>query len=146
MTDRKTNRKNKTNLVMVWPDKTDYFVIKSFKQDVDESFLDFVKNSSVKSLSDMNPEFINITLRVRLKKATDEQKIVKEIGYKNCGKGRPIKAFAMEPVSKEALDKAAKDGITIESPSSVPVIQINPDKTRIQHSIVAPTTKETVTV
>ena len=63
MTDRKTNRKNKTNLVMTWPDKTDYFVIKSFTQDVDESFLKFVENSSVKSITtktrDLYPKMVN---------------------------------------------------------------------------------------
>lgn len=120
MTERKTTRKNKTNLVMTWPSNDQYFTIES--------------------LSQLNPDFVNITLRVRLKKAIETDGLVEEIGYKNHGKGRPTKAFAMKPASKEAIEKAIADGITIEAPASpVTVVQINPDKT--QDTTPMPVTK-----
>jgi hypothetical protein len=119
MSERKTNRKNKTNLVMKWPSKDEYFTIKS--------------------LMLSNPEFVPITLRVRLKKAIDEEALVEEIGYKNCGKGRPVKAFAMKPVTQSAKDKALADGITLESPASVPVVQINPTIPQPTTNVTTPT-------
>jgi hypothetical protein len=109
MTDRKTQRKNKTNLVMTWPANDEYFTIKSLWKV-------------------LNPDFVEITLRVRLKKAIDGEGCpvsVKEIGYKNTGFGRPIKVFVTLPVNPLAVEKAKADGIMLNSPS-VPVIQVNP--------------------
>jgi len=105
MIDRKTQRKNKTNLVMKWPSHDEYFTIKS--------------------LLEANPEFIKITLRVRVKKAIDELKTVVEIGSKNVKDGRPYKAYAMAPASKLALEKAHNDGIVPPSGMSLPIIQVN---------------------
>lgn len=90
---------------MKWPKNDEYFTIKS--------------------LWDSNPEFVEITLRVRLKKAIEEEKTVTEIGCKNTGFGRPIKAFVMLPVNPLAVEKAKADGIMLNSPS-VPVIQVTP--------------------
>ncbi len=101
--NKKTQRKNHTNLVLKFPSKDEYFTIKS--------------------LWAMNPEFVEITLRVRLKKAIDEEKSVVEIGCKNTGNGRPIKAFAMTPVNPKILEKAKADGIMLQS-LTLPVIHI----------------------
>ena len=49
----KTTRKNKTNLTIIWPANTEYF--------------------TTETLHALNPNFINITLRVRLKKAIEEE-------------------------------------------------------------------------
>ena len=80
---------------------------------------------TIKSLWDSNPDFVEITIRVRLKKAIEEEKTVTEIGCKNTGFGRPIKAFIMLPVNPLAVEKAKADGIMLNSPS-VPVIQVTP--------------------
>lgn len=109
MIERKTQRKNRTNLVMKWPSKDEYFTIESLWKG-------------------MNPDFIEITLRVRLKKAIEEDKTVAEIGSKNMGFGRPIKVFAMTPVNPTVLEKAQKDGVMLNS-TTVPVVQITPNTT-----------------
>lgn len=120
MTERKTQRKNRTNLVMKWPSKDEYFTIPSLWKG-------------------LNPDFIEITLRVRLKKAIEEEKTVAEIGSKNMGFGRPIKIFAMTPVSPTVLEKAKNDGVILNSPS-VPVVQIN---SNTPLTVVTPTTPVT---
>jgi hypothetical protein len=86
------NRKNKTNQTVVWP-TTPYFTIKD--------------------LLSLNPSFIEITLRVRLAKAKDEDGKVAEIGFIHGGKRRPRKVFAMTPVTQMCLDKAQQDGIQL---------------------------------
>ena len=78
---------------------------------------------TIKSLWAINPDFVEITLRVRLKKAIEEEKTVVEIGCKNTGNGRPIKAFAMTPVNPLVLEKAKTDGIMLQS-MTLPVIQV----------------------
>jgi len=115
MTDKKTQRKNKTNLVMNWPANDDYFVITSGPDGSMKS----------KSLWALNPDFIEITLRVRLKKAIEEDKTVIEIGSKNTGKGRPIKAFAMLPLNPLVVEKAKHDGIVPPDSKSTPIIQVS---------------------
>jgi hypothetical protein len=118
MTERKTTRKNNTDQTIVWPSNDQYFTIRS--------------------LVDMNPHMLtqsksDITLRVRLKKAIDQDGTVEEIGYKNNGKGRPTKAFTMKPATKEAIAKAIADGITIEAPAApVPVVQVSPSQSPSQ--------------
>jgi len=97
ITIKKTQRKNKTNLTLSWPENTEYFTIKD--------------------LCTLNPEFVEITLRVRLKKALDEEKIVGVIGSTNPGKGRPSLVFAMRPVIQSVLDKAKAAGIQLEDQS-----------------------------
>ena len=111
MNERKTQRKNKRNLVMNWPTNDDYFTIKT----------------GPKSLLKLNPDFVEITLRVRLKKAIEEEKTVAEIGSQNTGYGRPLKAFVMLPINPLALEKAKSDGILLELNSqSKPVVQVTP--------------------
>jgi len=115
MTDRKTQRKNKTNLVIKWPSHDDYFVISPGDDG----------SMASKALMTLNPEFVEITLRVRLKKAIEEDKLVVEIGSKNTGKGRPIKAFAMTPVSQLVREKAKHDGIIPPDSKSTPIIKVS---------------------
>jgi len=91
---KKTQRKNKTNLVLVWPANTTYFTIK-----------DLIR---------LNPDFKEITLRVRLKKAIDEEKSVGVIGTTNPGKGRPSLVLAMRPVLQSVLDSAKADSIQLD--------------------------------
>lgn len=95
----KTDRKNRTNLVVTWPTNGGYFEIKELKV--------------------CNPEFKDITLRVRLDKAIKKDKIVTVIGSRNSGKGRPTMVMAMAPVTQELLEKAYKDGI--QPPDSQPL-------------------------
>jgi hypothetical protein len=121
MNDRKTQRKNKTDLVMTWPTNDKYFTIKS--------------------LWASNPEFVEITLRVRLKKAIEEEKTVVEIGCKNTGFGRPIKAFVMLPVNQLAVKKAIADGIMLNS-QPVSVIQVTPST---PVTVVSPTPVTNIT-
>lgn len=115
MNDRKTQRKNKTNLVMKWPTNDDYFVISP----------GYDNSMAHKALMTLNPDFIEITLRVRLKKEIEEKKTVVEIGCKNTGFGRPIKAFVMTPVNQLAMEKAKADGIMLNS-QPVSVIRVTP--------------------
>lgn len=53
----------------------------------------------------------DITLRVRLINAIQEDGKVAEIGYMTGGKGRPRKVYAMTPVTEIMLNKAEADGI-----------------------------------
>ena len=92
MSNKKTNRKNKTNLTVTWPSADKYFTI------VD--------------LMETNKEFIPITLRVRLKNAIDDGTVV-EIGTIHGGKGRPKLAFAMNPVTEDVLDTARQAEVVL---------------------------------
>ena len=92
MSNKKTNRKNKTNLTITWPSAEKYFTI------VD--------------LMGANKDFIPITLRVRLKNAIDDG-IVAEIGTIHGGKGRPKLAFAMTPVTEEVLATARQSEVVL---------------------------------
>jgi hypothetical protein len=92
MSNKKTNRKNKTNLTVTWPSADKYFTI------VD--------------LMETNKEFIPITLRVRLKNAIDDGTVV-EIGTIHGGKGRPKLAFAMNPVTEDVLATARQAEVVL---------------------------------
>ncbi len=100
MTERKTNRKNKTKQVINWPSTNVYFTIDSLIG-LNQHMLTDGKKS-------------DITIRVRLKK-TEEQKLVAEIGTKNTGKGRPIKIYSMTPVSQSSIDCAFADNILLHT-------------------------------
>ena len=90
--NNKNTRKNKMNFSVVWP-TTPYFTIK-----------DLIK---------LNPKFVEITLRVRLTNAIDEEDRFAEIGFVPGAKGRPQKIFAPTPVTKDVLDKAEEAGISL---------------------------------
>ncbi len=89
---KKTDRKNKTNLTVNWPSNDTYF--------------------GVSELTNLNKDFIAITLRVRLKNALDEG-IVTQIGTVHGGKGRPKLAFAMSPATEAAITSARSAGVVL---------------------------------
>jgi len=84
-------RKNRTNQSVVWPSNS-YFTIAE--------------------LQNLNPKFVNITLRVRLANAIEDGKIA-EIGAATGGKGRPQKVFAVTPVTQIILNKAKSKSINL---------------------------------
>ena len=92
MSNKKTNRKNKTNLTVTWPSADKYFTIAD--------------------LMETNKEFIPITLRVRLKNAIDDGTVV-EIGTIHGGKGRPKLAFAMNPVTEDVVATARQAEVVL---------------------------------
>ena len=93
---KKTDRKNKTNLTVTWP--TNIFTIKE--------------------LNEANNEFVEITLRVRLKKAVETGE-VNEIGVLHNGKGRPTIVFVYGNPTAAHIEQAKsrevilKDGLTV---------------------------------
>ena len=89
---KKTDRKNKTNLTVTWPSNDTYF--------------------GVSELTNLNKDFIAITLRVRLKNALDEG-VVTQIGTVHGGKGRPKLAFVMNPVTEAAINAARTAGVML---------------------------------
>lgn len=88
---KKTERKNKTNLVVNWP-TTPFFTL-------DDVFA-------------LQPDAKEITLRVRLAKEIEKGKAA-EIGCKTGGQGRPKKVFAFTPVPQSTLDLARTQNITL---------------------------------
>ena len=105
MSNKKTNRKNKTNLTVTWPSADKYFTI------ID--------------LMGTNKDFIPITLRVRLKNAIDDG-TVSEIGTIHGGKGRPKLAFAMNPVTEEVLATARQAEVVLHDKyNTIKVLDVN---------------------
>ncbi len=108
--NKKTERKNKTNQVVSWPSRNEYFTI--------DSLIKSNQHMLTSSGSD-------ITLRVRLSDAITKKQTVAPIGTLNCGKGRPKLAFAMTPVTQTALDKAKAEGIILLDESKlIPIMEI----------------------
>ena len=117
MNTRKTQRKNKTKQVILWPSQDTYFTIP-----------ELVKSNTHMLTSSTPPS--DITIRVRLKKAIDlksngGEEIVAVIGQRNCGKGRPQLVFAMRPVKQSVVDKAKSDGITIDMTKVMAVMEVS---------------------
>lgn len=98
---KKTNRKNKTNLVVNWP--TGFFIM----EPADE-------HPNIQSLTGFNPEFVPITLRVRLNNAIEDKHTTK-IGTLKNAKGRPKLVFATVPVSTETIESAKAAGVLVET-------------------------------
>lgn len=94
----KTDRKNKTNLIVNWPTHGTTF--------------------SIKDLLALNPEFKEITLRVRVEKAIKKEGLVSIVGYKNAKKGRPTMVLSLSPVAQSVLDEAYKNGV--QPPDTTP--------------------------
>jgi hypothetical protein len=105
---KKTDRKNKTNQVIEWPNVDSFF--------------------TVKTLHASNPDFKEITLRVRLKNALD-QGLISDLGTINGGKGRPTIAFAMNPVSQKAIEAAKSAEILLHDRYTVNVVNIKTNAT-----------------
>jgi hypothetical protein len=117
MSNKKTNRKNKTNLTVTWPSADKYFTIAD--------------------LLETNKEFIPITLRVRLKNAIDDGTVA-EIGTIHGGKGRPKLAFAMNPVTEDVLATARQAEVVLHDKyNTVKVLDVtsNPTETPVEAEV-----------
>jgi hypothetical protein len=112
---KKTDRKNKTNLTITWP--TNIFTIKE--------------------LNEANKEFVEITLRVRLKRAIETGE-VNDIGVIHNGKGRPTIVFVYGNPTAAHIEEAKsrevilKDGLTvnvmkIDAAASSKIVTIDAD-------------------
>ena len=113
---KKTDRKNKTNLTVTWPSNDTYF--------------------GVSELSNLNSDFIAITLRVRLKNALDEG-VVTQIGTVHGGKGRPKLAFAMSPVTEAAITSARSAGVVlVDKYNTVNVLDVKAETDTSGHETV----------
>lgn len=89
----KTGRKNKTNLTITWP-SAEFFTQKDLKTS--------------------NPDFVDITLRVKVKTELSNGKI-KEIGVLHNGKGRPTNVYVLTPVNPAVIEKARISNIILHS-------------------------------
>lgn len=98
---KKTDRKNKTNLTVTWPSNV----------------------FTIKELNASNPDFVEITLRVRLKKALDSGEIT-DIGVLHNGKGRPTLVFVHGTPTKEHIEEAKSRQVILKNASTVNVIKI----------------------
>lgn len=98
---KKTDRKNKTNLTVTWPSNV----------------------FTIKELNASNPDFVEITLRVRLKKALDSGEIT-DIGVLHNGKGRPTLVFVHGTPTKEHIEEAKSRQVILKDASTVNVIKI----------------------
>ena len=113
---KKTDRKNKTNLTVTWPSNDTYF--------------------GVSELTNLNKDFIAITLRVRLKNALDEG-VVTQIGTVHGGKGRPKLAFAMSPVTEAAITSARSAGVVlVDKYNTVNVLDVKAETVTSGHETV----------
>ena len=98
---KKTDRKNKTNLTVTWPSNV----------------------FTIKELNANNPDFVEITLRVRLKKALDSGEIT-DIGVLHNGKGRPTLVFVHGTPTKEHIEEAKSRQVILKESPTVNVIKI----------------------
>jgi hypothetical protein len=98
---KKTDRKNKTNLTVTWPSNI----------------------FTIKELNANNPEFVEITLRVRMKKAMESGEIT-EIGVLHNGKGRPTLVFVYGTPTKEHIEEAKSRQVILKDASTVNIIKI----------------------
>ena len=98
---KKTDRKNKTNLTVTWPSNI----------------------FTIKELNASNPEFVEITLRVRMKKAMESGEIT-DIGVLHNGKGRPTLVFVYGTPTKEHIEEAKGRQVILKDASTVNMIKI----------------------
>jgi hypothetical protein len=98
---KKTDRKNKTNLTVTWPSNI----------------------FTIKELNAQNPEFVEITLRVRMKKAMESGEIT-DIGVLHNGKGRPTLVFVHGTPTQEHLEEAKARQVILKNASTINVIKI----------------------
>lgn len=99
---KKTDRKNKTNLTVNWPSNI----------------------FTIKELNAQNPEFVEITLRVRMKKAIESGEIT-DIGVLHNGKGRPTLVFVHGTPTNEHIEEAKSRQVILKDVSTVNVVNIN---------------------
>jgi hypothetical protein len=105
---KKTDRKNKTNLTVTWPSNI----------------------FTIKELNAQNTDFVEITLRVRMKKAMESGEIT-DIGVLHNGKGRPTLVFVYGTPTKEHIEEAKSRQVILKDVSSVNVIKITNTPTAV---------------
>ena len=105
---KKTDRKNKTNQTVTWPSNV----------------------FTIKELNAQNTDFVEITLRVRMKKAIDSGEIT-DIGVLHNGKGRPTLVFVYGTPTKEHIEEAKSRQVILKDVSSVNVIKITNTPTTV---------------
>ena len=98
---KKTDRKNKTNQTVNWPSNI----------------------FTIKELNAQNPEFVEITLRTRMKKSRDSGENT-DIGVLHNGKGRPTLVFVYGTATKEHLEEAKSRQVILKDVSTINVIKI----------------------
>ena len=98
---KKTDRKNKTNLTVTWPSNV----------------------FTIKELNAQNTDFVEITLRVRMKKAMESGEIT-DIGVLHNGKGRPTLVFVYGTATNEHIEEAKSRQVILKDVSNVNVIKI----------------------
>jgi len=129
MSIRKTLRKNKTKQVINWPSVDTYFTI--------DDLIGINQHMITQS-------GLDITIRVRLQKAIQEENLVAEIGQKNLGKGRPKLVFVMRPIKQSVVDKASADGISVSMSKVMNVVEISSQPTVSTTPVVNIIAKTTV--
>ena len=105
---KKTDRKNKTNLTVTWPSNI----------------------FTIKELNAQNTDFVEITLRVRMKKAMESGEIT-DIGVLHNGKGRPTLVFVYGTPTKEHIEEAKSRQVILKDVSNVNVIKITNTPTTV---------------
>ena len=105
---KKTDRKNKTNQTVTWPSNV----------------------FTIKELNAQNTDFVEITLRVRMKKAIDSGEIT-DIGVLHNGKGRPTLVFVYGTPTNEHIEEAKSRQVILKDVSNVNVIKITNTPTTV---------------
>jgi hypothetical protein len=93
------SRSNRTSLTVNWPSNDTYF--------------------TVNDLVAANPQFVRITLTVRLDKAVKKDKLVACIGTLKGSLGAPSKVYVTTPVKQSTLDLAQNNGVELVSQSEL---------------------------
>jgi hypothetical protein len=105
---KKTDRKNKTNQTINWPSNI----------------------FTIKELNAQNPDFVEITLRTRMKKSMDSGEIT-DIGVLHNGKGRPTLVFVYGTATNEHIEEAKSRQVILKDVSSVNVVKITNTSTSV---------------
>lgn len=111
---KKTDRKNKTNLTINWPTNT----------------------FTIKELNEANPEFVEITLRVRLKKAIETGE-VNEMGVLHNGKGRPTIVFVHGTPTQDHIDEAKSREVILKDNVTINVLTVDATKPSVNDKVIA---------
>lgn len=120
---KKTDRKNKTNLTINWPTNT----------------------FTIKELNDANPEFVEITLRVRLKKAIETGE-VNEMGVLHNGKGRPTIVFVHGTPTQAHIDELSSREVILKDSMTINVMKVDAVKPTTNATVIDLTVDSKVTV
>lgn len=111
---KKTDRKNKTNLTVKWP----------------------ISTFTIKELNESNPDFVEITLRVRLKKAIETGE-VNEMGVLHNGKGRPTIVFVHGTPTQAHIDEAKSREVILKDNMTINVLSVDATKPSTNDKVIA---------